>query len=98
MTDQYCEGICAIEGLELWSKPDLSIINYGSSELDIYVVSEKMMARGWLSGLTREPKGMHAMMSLLHDASREAFLSDLRECVDLTRKSPKVDSRIQAKY
>ena len=95
---RYCEGILAIEGMELWAKPDLSLINYGSNDFDIFVVSEKMMERGWLSGLTRQPKGMHAMMSLLHDASRDAFLKDLRECVELTRKSPKTESKIQAKY
>lgn len=98
MTDQYCEGICNIEGLELWAKPDLSIINYGSKEVDIFVVSEKMMSRGWLSGLTREPKGMHAMMSLLHDGARDAFLNDLRDCVEMARKAPNAEANIQAKY
>ncbi|TNE34976.1 MAG: aspartate aminotransferase family protein [Alphaproteobacteria bacterium] len=98
MTDRYCEGILEIEGMELWAKPDLSLINYGSNDFDIFLVSEKMVARGWLSGLTRRPKGMHAMMSLLHDASRDEFLSDLHECVEIARKSPKIEAKIEAKY
>jgi glutamate/tyrosine decarboxylase-like PLP-dependent enzyme len=98
MVDQYCDGIRAIDGLELWAKPDVSIINYGSNEFDIFRVSEQMVERGWLSGLTRRPKGMHAMLSLLHDASREEFLNDLRECVASVRQSPDSEAQIQAQY
>ncbi|MBY8975911.1 aspartate aminotransferase family protein [Rhodobacteraceae bacterium NNCM2] len=98
MVDAYCEGIRAIEGLELWAQPDVSIINYGSREFDIFAVSERMISRGWLSALTREPKGMHAMMSLLHDGSREEYLSDLRDCVEEVRRDPALRSDLQASY
>ena len=65
---------------------------------DIFAVAERMAGRGWLSALTREPKGMHAMMSLLHDPAREDFLVDLRECVDLVRKAPESSSGLSAVY
>jgi glutamate/tyrosine decarboxylase-like PLP-dependent enzyme len=98
MVDAYCDGIRAIDGLELWAQPDLSIINFGSRVLNIFAVSEKMMARGWLSALTREPKGMHAMMSLLHEVSREDYLSDLRDCIGEVRRDPKFRSNLKANY
>ncbi len=98
MTDAYVDGIRAIEGLELWAKPDLSIINYGSQSLDIFAVAERMAARGWLAALTKEPKGMHAMMSLLHDPVREEFLADLRSSADLERQAPGSSSDLSAVY
>jgi len=98
MTDRYCEGIRAIEGLELWSEPDLSIINYGSRDFDMFAVAEQMVARGWLSALTKEPRGMHAMMSLLHEPAREDFLSDLSACVQIVKQSAPARSGLSAVY
>lgn len=99
MVDRYCEGIEAIEGLRLWSRPDVSIINFGTDTLNILAVAERMMARGWLPGLTRTPRGMHAMLSMLHDGqAREDYLSDLRACVEDVRSDPMQSSKLEAVY
>jgi len=99
MVDEYIVGIEEI-GLTLWAKPDLSIINFGSKddEIDMFMVAEKMMERGWLSALTRAPKGMHAMMSLLHAPSRGDYLSDLKACVEIVRQAPAKKSELKAQY
>lgn len=81
MARAYADGIAAIEGLELWAQPDLTILNWGSPNRDIFAVADKMAARGWLPGLTRNPPGMHLMASLLHEPVREAFLADLAASV-----------------
>ena len=44
-----------------------------------------MGTRGWLPGLTQNPKGMHAMLSMFHEAGREDYLSDLASCVEQVR-------------
>lgn len=98
MTDKYVAGIRAIDGLEMWAEPDLSIINFGARDVDMFVVAERMFERGWLSALTREPKGMHAMMSLLHEPARETYLHDLRECVDIVRNAAQSASTLSAEY
>lgn len=98
MTDKYVEGICAINGLKMHSEPDLSLINFGSDVFDIYLVAEQMTARGWLAGLTSRPKGMHAMMSMLHEPSRAQFLSDLQDCVTAVRSGGKTKSDLKAVY
>lgn len=98
MTDAYVEGIEAIPGLKLWAKPDMSIINFGSDEVDMFHVAVEMNKRGWLPGLTRAPKGLHAMMSLLHEPAREAYLADLQVCVDAARKLEPGTSAIEAVY
>ncbi|WP_143596413.1 pyridoxal phosphate-dependent decarboxylase family protein [Tistlia consotensis] len=98
MVDGYVAGIRAIPGLELWAEPDLTIINYGSRELDIFRVAEAMGANGWLAGLTREPKGLHAMMSMLHEPVREEFLAQLAEAVETVRAAGTGVSGLQATY
>jgi glutamate/tyrosine decarboxylase-like PLP-dependent enzyme len=87
MVDDYVAGISAIEGLEFWARPDVSILNFGSNEIDIYAVAERMKALNWVPGLTRDPKGMHTMLSMQHAPAREAYLADLRACVEAVRAS-----------
>jgi sphinganine-1-phosphate aldolase len=97
MVDEYVTGISSIPGLVFWAKPDVSILNFGSEELDIYAVAELMKARGWIPGLTRDPKGMHTMLSLQHAAAMDAYLADLRASVDAVRAS-KAKSQLAATY
>jgi glutamate/tyrosine decarboxylase-like PLP-dependent enzyme len=97
MTDKYVSGIRAIDGLELWAEPDVTILNFGSRQFDIYAVAEMMQKRGWLPGLTREPKGMQTMLSMQHDPAREDYLADLSDCVGIVRESG-VQGTIKATY
>ena len=97
MVDGYVAGIDAIPGLHMHAPPDLSIINFGSDEVDIFKVAEAMEARDWVPGLTQRPKGMHAMLSMLHAPAREAYLSDLGEAVEAARGT-EGDSSLRATY
>lgn len=85
MVDAYVEGIEAIPELRMHAKPDLSIIQFGASEIDIFRVAEKMTEFGWVPGLTQRPRGMHAMLSMLHAPARERYLQDLARSVDAVR-------------
>ncbi len=85
MTDAYVAGIKAIDGLHLWAEPDLSIINFGARDFDIFKVAEGMDARGWLPGLTQNPKGMHAMLSMFHEVGRADYLQDLAASAQIAR-------------
>lgn len=97
MVDEYVAGVEAIDGLQLWARPDVSIVNFGSEAFDIYAVAEGMKARGWIPGLTRDPKGMHTMLSMQHAPVREAWLADLRACVETARASG-AQSKLAATY
>jgi glutamate/tyrosine decarboxylase-like PLP-dependent enzyme len=85
MVDGYVAGIEAISGLRMHVKPDLTIINFGSDEIDIFSVAEKMAESGWVPGLTQRPEGMHAMLSMLHAPARETYLRDLARAVSTVR-------------
>jgi glutamate/tyrosine decarboxylase-like PLP-dependent enzyme len=97
MVDGYVAGLTAIEGLVLWAKPDVTIVNFGAEGFDIYAVAELMKQRGWVPGLTRDPKGMHTMLSMQHAPVREAYLADLRDCVELV-KATDAKSAMAATY
>ena len=95
--DDYVAGLSAIEGITFWAKPDVSILNFGSNDFDIYAVAERMKAKGWVPGLTRDPKGMHTMLSMQHAPALEAYLVDFRDCVAAVRESG-AKSQLAATY
>ena len=97
MVDAYVDGIEAL-GLRMIARPDFSIINYTSDELDIFKVAEAMAPKGWLPGLTQDPKGMHAMLSMLHDKALEPFLADLGSALKHVRANGEGRATIQAVY
>jgi sphinganine-1-phosphate aldolase len=96
--DAYREGVEAIPGLKVHGDPHLSIVAFGSAELDVFRVAELMHARGWLPGLTQRPKGIHRMMSMIHAVSMDDYLSDLRAAVGTVRQSGAGDSKLAATY
>ncbi|MDF1587062.1 aminotransferase class V-fold PLP-dependent enzyme [Marinimicrococcus flavescens] len=98
MTRRYVDGIEAIEGLQMWAQPDLTLINFGAPDLDIFAVAEGMRTRGWLPGLTQRPRGMHMMMSLVHEEAREAYLGDLRAAVEAARAGRASGAAMKATY
>jgi glutamate/tyrosine decarboxylase-like PLP-dependent enzyme len=89
MTDAYVSDIEAIEGLTMWSKPDMSLINFGSHTHDMARVAAQMTERGWLTTLTRRPVGLHIMMSLLHEEPRQKYISDLAASVQASASNAK---------
>ena len=93
----YRRGIEAI-GLAVIGEPDLSILCFTSSELDMLRVAEVMAAHGWLPGLVREPHAMHLMLSMLHAPAREDYLRDLRDAVAQVRKESGTTAKVDVIY
>jgi sphinganine-1-phosphate aldolase len=98
MTDAYVAGLRAIDGIVLLAEPDFTIVNFGSETFDIHAVAKHMKARGWVPGLTRDPKGIHAMLSMLHEPAREAYLADLSDAVAKVRVEGSDGSGLEARY
>ena len=59
-------------------------------------VANGMQARGWVPGMTREPPGLHLMMSLLHEPARPAYLRDLAAAV--AEAAPARGAAVRAVY
>ncbi|MBM3571503.1 MAG: aspartate aminotransferase family protein [Alphaproteobacteria bacterium] len=98
MRDAYIAGINDIPDLKVWGQPHVTIVTWGSGELDIFRVAEVMAGKGWVPGLVRKPPGMHQMMSMLHEPSRAAYLADLRAAVGVVRQEPRTQATIKATY
>lgn len=82
---RYKKGIEAIPGLKVIDDPQLAIIAFTSDEVDLLQVGSHMPKRGWLPSFLQKPKGMHLMLSLIHEQACDKWLEDLRWAVDQQR-------------
>lgn len=96
--DAYKAGVEDIEALRVIGKPHLSIVAFGSDEVDVFRVAEVMSEKGWLPGLVQEPKAIHRMMSLVHAPVNDEYLSDLRAAVGVVRQSRLTGKTLRATY
>jgi sphinganine-1-phosphate aldolase len=72
-------------GLEVWGRPELSILSYGSPTLDIAQVADRLSTRGWFVGRLVEPPGIHLMLNLTHEPIVGEYLGDLEWALDEVR-------------
>jgi sphinganine-1-phosphate aldolase len=96
--DAYKAGIRDIHGLRILGDPHLSIVAYGSDEVDVFRIAEVMQGKGWLPGLVQQPKAIHRMMSMLHAPSLDTYLADVRAAVGIVRQESGATSSIKATY
>ena len=69
-------------GLEVWGKPELSILSFGARHFDIFAVGDRLMQRGWYVSRLAEPPGIHLMLNLTHEPIVTEYLADLRIAVE----------------
>ena len=96
--DAYRRGIEAIGGLYVIGRPHLSIVAFGSHEVDVFRVAEVMEKRGWLPGLLQKPKGIHRMMSMIQAPSLDEYLDDLKAALASVRAEGAGAAKLQATY
>lgn len=96
--DAYKAGVTAIRGLEIVGKPQLSIVAFGSEDVDVFRVAEVMSGKGWLPGLVQRPKAIHRMMSMIHAPALDDYLADLEAAVGVVRQSEPKKAEIKATY
>ena len=97
MRDAFIAGLTAIPGMQIRGTPELANIAFGCDDIDMGQVATLMGERGWIPGMVRRPASLHLMMSLHHEASREAFVRDVAECVATVRGHSGV-ARTDASY
>ncbi|HEY4069654.1 MAG TPA: aspartate aminotransferase family protein [Burkholderiaceae bacterium] len=84
--DRMIEGLGAIDGLYLVGKPELAVLSYGSHELDMFAVAERLGDKGWFVSPMSEPPGIHlGMLTLAHVPIVDEYLADLAVAVDIVR-------------
>ena len=98
LVDSYVAGIAQISGLRMVAAPDLTIVNVTSDEVDMFAVAGGMQARGWLPGMTKDPKGLHIMLSSFHVPVRNAWLADVAAAMDEARDPTRETAHASATY
>ena len=86
-------GIEAVPGLHLWGDPDMSVLAFGSEDVDIMAVGDGMDDRGWHLDRQAGPPALHLMVTPNHARVADLFLSDLRESVAGAGESRGVEAR-----
>jgi glutamate/tyrosine decarboxylase-like PLP-dependent enzyme len=91
-------AIAAMDGMIVHGDPQLGLFSYGSTQHDPFAIWGAMMRRGWFSGLTTEPRGIHQMLSPAHAGVADEYLADLAACVEAVAKSGESAKDTQARY
>lgn len=82
------EGVKKIKGLKLYGNPPAMVISWGSDEVNIFAVNDKMAAKGWSLNPLHRPAGMHVCVTNRTVGREQELLRDLAEAVEEVRRDP----------
>jgi glutamate/tyrosine decarboxylase-like PLP-dependent enzyme len=95
-TRRFIEGIDAIPGLRVISRPDMTLIAFTSDVFHVFHLPDLMKKRGWYIQPTLGIDGLREHVHLSVTAANvphvDAFLADLRASVEEARHLPKDDT------
>lgn len=80
------EGVDEL-GFDVLGQPQLGIIAFSHSDLDVLAVYKQMYQRGWFTAFTTEPQALHLMLSPFHAKVTSTYLDDLRSSIAAVRSS-----------
>ena len=89
-TGKIMRGVAETPGLRIVGKPVMSCIAIGADAsaapgphgggVDLYVLGDRMQARGWRMDRQQTPPSLHLTISPAHDGIADALVADLRAC------------------
>jgi sphinganine-1-phosphate aldolase len=74
-------GLARLGGFHIHGQPRLGLICFGHDSLDIQAVGDALAAKGWIFARTRQPQGLHLMLSPAHLDFVDEYLADLELAV-----------------
>jgi glutamate/tyrosine decarboxylase-like PLP-dependent enzyme len=92
------EAIAGTGVLHTHGEPKLGLLSYGSERLDPFAIWARLKAKGWFTGLTTEPRGIHLMLSPAHADVLDEYLADLAEAVEAVTQSGESGAGTKARY
>lgn len=95
-TKKLIEGINAMDGLQVLGEPAMCMFSFQSDEINVYQLADEMSKRGWyIQGQFASagvPRNLHVSVNRGNAQNTDAMLKDLRECADIVRGAPRIDS------
>jgi glutamate/tyrosine decarboxylase-like PLP-dependent enzyme len=95
---KLADALRAMDSMVVHGDPQLGLMSYGSTRLDPFAIWGAMVRRGWFSGLTTEPRGIHQMLSPAHAGVADEYIADLTACVADVAASGATAKDTQARY
>nr|MBA3459239.1 aspartate aminotransferase family protein [Deltaproteobacteria bacterium] len=86
--DRLRLGIESISGLALLGKGDATIVTYAAVGMNVYAIADRMETRGWTIDRQHKPASIHLTVTANHGQIVDAYLADLRACVEEVRRDP----------
>ncbi|KAA8528950.1 hypothetical protein F0562_033562 [Nyssa sinensis] len=82
------KGIKEIPELFIIGRPDMTIVAFGSNDVNIFEVNDIMSSKGWHLNALQRPDSIHICVTLQHVPVVEDFLKDLRDSVQTVKENP----------
>ena len=82
---QLADAIGAMPELVVRAAPPATLVAFGAADetrLDIVAVADALWRRGWYVDRQGPPPSLHCTVSVVHEGRIEAFVTDLRACID----------------
>lgn len=95
-TKKLVDGINSIPGLSVLGEPSMCMFSFKSDAINVYQLADEMAKRGWyIQGqfsTPSTPRNLHISVNhgTMHNV--DALLADLRECVEIVKQIPPIDS------
>ncbi|CAA7396262.1 unnamed protein product [Spirodela intermedia] len=87
-TKKIQRGIEEIPELFVIGRPDMTVVAFGSDDVNIFEVNDQMSRRGWHLNALQRPNGLHICVTLQHVSAVDDFLKDLKESVSTVKENP----------
>lgn len=90
-TQQMMAGVKAIPDLKILGNPDMTVFSFTAKDLDalnIYAVGDELQKLGWVVDRLQFPPSLHVIVTPPHLQIVDAFLQDLKTCVETVNANP----------
>lgn len=100
-TGRLIQGINAIDGLYVLGKPAMCMFSFASDSVNVYMLADQMAKRGWFLqpqfSTARTARNLHISVNYGTCGAVDAMLADLRDCVQIVKQNPQIDSAVVRK-
>ena len=85
-TKQLINGINEIDELEIIGHPEMSIVSFQSSTINVYQLADELNKRGWHFERQHLPASLHFSVNYIHRNIMDTFVAELKEAVKEVKK------------
>jgi sphinganine-1-phosphate aldolase len=80
-TERIKQAIQQIDDLDIIGTPEMSIVAFKSSKIDVYMLADELNKKGWHFERQQLPPSLHFTVNYIHKDVVEEFITILQQCV-----------------